>query len=250
MNRADKDIIRVFSDHEALSRAAADLFNQRAQAAVRDRGCFCVALAGGTTPRRTYELLALPPFHEEVPWPEVHVFWGDERCVPPQDPQSNERMARKALLDRVPLLEEQIHPIRCAGEPAGVARNYEKLLREYFGEKGPSFDLVFLGLGENGHTASLFPGEPVLREKERWAAEVFPGAEGLRRVTLTAPLLNRAREVAFLVSGKEKAQVLLEVLEGPEDPERLPAQLIRPEPGRLHWFVDREANRLAGLVEV
>jgi 6-phosphogluconolactonase len=249
MSRGGKDIIRVFPDYEALSRGAAALFAETAKVAVRERGRFGVALAGGNTPRRTYELLALPPFRDEVPWPGVHVFWGDERCVPPENPQSNERMVRESLLEKVPVPEEQTHPIRCTGKPAEAAAVYEKLLRSYFEVTGPAFDLVLLGLGENGHTASLFPGEPVLHEMKRWAAEVFPGGEGLHRVTLTAPLLNRAREVVFLVSGKEKAQVLREVMLGPKDPVKLPAQLIRPEPGLLHWLVDREANVAAGLVE-
>lgn len=238
-------MIEVYEDPEALSRAAADLFAREALEAVRTRGRFSVALSGGTTPKRVYELLAAPPHASGVLWSSTHVFWGDERCVPEDDPRSNARMARTALLDRVPIPPGNIHPIACGGAPADAALGYEEELRGFFGTPLPRFDLVLLGLGENGHTASLFPGTDVLAERERWAREVFVAEQGLFRVTLTVPVINNAATAAFVVSGEGKAQVLREVLEGTVYPFRLPARLIKPLQGRLVWMVDRAAA--AGL---
>ena len=238
-------LIRVFPDLESLSRAAAAWFVRQAKEAAAARGRFSVALSGGGTPRRTYELLAAPPYRDEVDWPRVHVFWGDERCVLPDDPRSNARMAREAWLDRVPIPRSQIYPMDCAQAPEGAARRYETLLREFFGGGPPRLDLVFLGLGADGHTASLFPQTPVLKERERWVAAVQLTEPEPYRVSLTAPLLNQAAAVAFLVAGPSKAGVLKEVLHGPYEPDRLPAQLIRPESGELLWLVDEAAA--AGL---
>lgn len=237
-------MIWVYADLESLSRAAAGFFVQQARQAVQAHGRFSVAISGGHTPQHTYELLAQQPFRDRVPWAQAHVFWGDERCVPPDDPRSNERMARRALLDHVPIPPAQIHPIPCTQAPRQAAEEYEALLRDFFAGRPPSFDLALLGLGENGHTASLFPGTPVLEERERWVAEVHVAEQDVYRVTLTAPLINQAAVVAFLVAGAAKAQVLHEVLEGPSDPHRLPAQLIQPTSGELHWLVDQEASSL------
>lgn len=237
-------MIRVFPDLAAASRAAAELFAAEACRAVAAHGRFTVLLAGGETPRSAYEILAEPPLREQVPWEAVHVFWGDERCVPDDDPRSNARMARIALLDHVPVPAEQIHPIRCDRSPREGAAAYEELLRAFFAGGPPRFDLVFLGLGGNGHTASLFPGTPVLDERKRWSGEVYVAEDRLHRVTLTAPVINRAALVAFLVTGEGKAAVLKEVLEGSADPHRLPARLISPGDGELLWLVDRAAARL------
>jgi len=234
-------MIRVYPDLESLSRAAAALLVTQANLAVAARGRFSVALSGGATPRRTYELLAAPPPVDQAPWDRVHVFWGDERCVPPDDPRSNACMAREAWLDRAPIPGHQIHPINCAQDPAAAARGYEAQLREFFAGQPPRLDLVLLGLGHDGHTASLFPGTKVLAETRRWAAAVYVADQNLCRVTLTAPLINQAAMVAFLVAGGAKAEVLREVLHGPRDPARLPAQLIRPQNGELLWLLDLDA---------
>jgi 6-phosphogluconolactonase len=234
-------MIRIFADHETLSRAAATLVVSQAKIAVAQRGRFSVALAGGNTPRRAYELLAGPPFADAAPWDRMHIFWGDERCVPPDDPRNNARMAKEAWLDRVPIPPGQIHPLDCADSPAEAAWNYEVTLREYFAGRPPRLDLVLLGLGDNGHTASLFPGSPVLAEAQHWAAAVFVAEPDLYRVTLTAPFINQAAMVAFLVSGKEKALAIRDVIYGRRDPGRLPAQLIAPPDGELLWLVDRDA---------
>jgi 6-phosphogluconolactonase len=234
-------LIRVYPDLESLSKAAAALFVREAGSAISARGRFSVALSGGGTPGRTYELLAGAPYREQVDWAGVHVFWGDERCVPWDDPRNNARAAYLALLSRVPLPGDQIHPLDCTGNPEAGARRYEALLREFFGGGPPRLDLVFLGLGENGHTASLFPHTPVLKEQERWAAAVYVAEQDIYRVTLTAPLLNQAARLVFLVAGAAKAGVLQEVRQGAPDPERLPAQLIGPVSGELLWLVDQAA---------
>jgi 6-phosphogluconolactonase len=234
-------MIKVYPDLESLSQAAASLVVEQASQAVAARGRFCVALSGGRTPRRTYELLAGPPFKEQAPWYGMHIFWGDERCVPLDDPRSNARMAKEAWLDHVPIPESQIHPMHCAGAPAEAARQYEAHLRQFFAGRPSSLDLVLLGLGDNGHTASLFPGTPVLKETERWASEVYVAEQDLYRVTLTAPFINRAALVTFLLAGEAKAEILWEILHGPQDPERLPARLIQPQSGELLWLTDLKA---------
>jgi len=234
-------IIQTYPDLESLSRAAAELFASQAEDAVKIRGRFSVALSGGGTPSRTYEILAQPPFREQVPWQRTHIFWGDERCVPPDDPRSNARMARQALLDHVPLPQDQVYPISCSPSPAAGARDYETLLRKFCAGTPPGLDLVFLGLGEDGHTASLFPYNDALEERQRWTAAVYVPPQGLHRVTFTAAFINQARVVAFLVAGAAKAGALREVMQQPRDPRRLPAQLINPEASELFWLVDREA---------
>ena len=234
-------MIEVYPDLESLSRAAAALLVGQANQAVAARGRFAVALSGGGTPRRTYELLAAPPLADQAPWDRMHVFWGDERCVPLDDPRSNARLAREAWLDHVPLPPDQIHPLACAPGPAAAAREYAAELRRFFAGGPPRLDLVLLGLGDNGHTASLFPHTPVLEEHKRWAAAVYVADQNLYRVTLTAPCINRAAVVAFLVAGRGKAAILREVLHGPRDPRRLPAQLIEPQNGELRWLLDLEA---------
>ena len=237
-------MIRICDDQEALSHATAELFTAEARQAVNDRGRFSVALSGGDTPRRTYQLLAQEPFRDLVPWQNTHIFWGDERCVPANDLRSNARMTHQALLDHVPVPQHQVHPMICNGSPQEAAANYEALLRVFFATGPPRFDLLLLGLGENGHTASLFPRTSVLKEQQRWVGEVFVAEEGLHRLTLTAAAINQAARVVFLVSGSAKALILRKVLKDAQDPHSIPAQLIKPVDGGLLWLVDRDAARL------
>ena len=187
------DLIRIFDDPEALSRGAAEFFVDAARDAVAARGRFSVALSGGSTPRRTYEMLARPTFRDRVDWARTHVFWGDERCVDPDDPRSNARLAHEALLRHVPVPAGQVHPMDCLPDPREAARRYEALLQNFFAGGEPRFDLILLGLGENGHTASLFPGAPVLTEAARWVAEVYVAEQDLHRLTLTAALHQSGR---------------------------------------------------------
>jgi 6-phosphogluconolactonase len=237
-------MVTVYENKEALSLAAAGLFADEARRAVEARGRFDLLLSGGETPRRMYRLLSGEPLRGKVPWQGVQFFWGDERFVPHDDPRSNLAMAREALLDRVPLSEEQVHPVPYLRSAEQSALAYERMLHDYFKGAPPRFDMVLLGLGENGHTASLFPGTPVLKEQERWVREVYVQEQDSYWVTLTPPVLNQAGLIAFLVAGSAKAAVLREVVKGEADPERLPAQLIKPVQGRLLWLIDRDAAAL------
>jgi 6-phosphogluconolactonase len=243
-------MIRIFNDLEGVSQAAAVMFADLADEAIATRGHFSVVLSGGSTPRRLYEILADAPFCDQIQWQAVHVFWGDERCVPVDDPRSNVLMARKILLDRVPVQANHIHPILGDLPAALAAVRYETELRNFFEGQPPVFDLILLGLGDNAHTASLFPHTPVLDEKERWVKEIYVAEQSMYRVTLTAPLINHAKEVIFLVSGADKASALQDVLESAYQPHKLPAQLIRPNGAHPIWLVDRAAgHKLAEPVE-
>lgn len=232
--------IVVFDDPEKLARAAAEKFVELARESIRDHGRFSVALAGGSTPARVYELLG-SEFKDQIDWSRVHLFFGDERPVPPDHPDSNYRMAYEKLISRVPIPAENVH--RMIGEaPEESARAYEEELRRHFsGEAWPRSDLIYLGLGDDGHTASLFPGTAGLKEDNAWVVSNWVDKLKTHRITLTPPVLNRSAHVVFLITGKNKADPLREVLEGSFDPERLPAQLINPEEGTLEWFVDRDA---------
>jgi 6-phosphogluconolactonase len=236
--------VRRFDDREELSRAVAELFATTAERAIASRGRFSALLSGGETPRRAYEILGNEPLRSRVPWQGVHLFWGDERFVPATHPASNTLMVRTALLDRVPLPEVQIHPIICDDDPERAAGRYEALLRSHFPDGVARFDLALLGLGEDGHTASLFPGSPSLDERLRWVTATRREGEEFMRVTLTPPPLNQADLALFLVSGAGKADVVWRVLEGPFTPRLLPAQLIRPSHGKVAWMVDRGAAAL------
>ena len=228
---------------EALSKAAADLFVQAARSSVEARGRFVVALSGGHSPERTYQLLASVPYRDQVAWDKTYVFWGDERCVPRDDPRNNARTAFAMLLNHVPIPRGHIHPIPSEELPSEAADRYETTLRNFFRTQPPRFDLIFLGLGEDGHTASLFPNTTILEEWDRWAKEVYLTDQNMYRVSLTAPTINQAATIAFLVCGSNKSRVLREVLSGPGRPQELPAQLIGPIAGDLLWLVDDEAAR-------
>lgn len=236
--RAD---VAVLPDAGALAEAAAGQFVTAAGEAIHARGEFVVALAGGSTPRRTYERLATEPFVSRVSWSRVQVLWSDERCVTPDQAESNYRMARETLLDHVPVPAASVHRIHGEDDPAAAAGLYEATLRALFKSPGARMDLVLLGLGGDGHTASLFPGSPAVREQTRWVmAERAPTAPQWR-ITLTPAAINAAAEVLFLVSGAAKAGVVRRVLAGPRRPEELPAQAIAPSNGRVRWCVDAAA---------
>lgn len=233
-----------------LSQRAAELFVQTAQEAVSTDGRFTVVLCGGRTPQSLYGRLAEPPFRQRIPWTNVVVFWGDERCVPPDHPESNYRMASEILLSKVPIPASHIY--RMAGErqpPEAAARQYEETLHTVFmlsPGTWPRFDLALLGLGEDGHTASLFPHTDVLNEQARLVAAPFIPQLNAYRLTLTVPVLNAAHHAVFLVSGQSKAAVLKEILQGPPQPDHLPAQRIHPNPGDLLWLIDQAAGGRAG----
>jgi len=219
-------------------------FINSAQAAITLQGRFSVVLAGGNTPKRVYELLASERYRSRTGWASVHIFFGDERCVPPDHPDSNYRMIKESLLSHVPIPAVHVHRMRGEDDPALSARLYEEGLRAFFEDAAwPRFDLILLGMGEDGHTASLFPGTAALREKKAWVVANWVEQLKAFRLTLTVPAICYAAHIVFLVTGEAKARRLHEVLNGPRNPERLPAQLIQPVDGLLEWLVDRAAAR-------
>ncbi|HSN76505.1 MAG TPA: 6-phosphogluconolactonase, partial [Anaerolineae bacterium] len=239
--------LTIYLDKEAFIAGAAEFMVERAVEALAQRGRWTVALAGGGTPQPIYARLAEAGSAQRIDWSRVHVFFGDERCLPPDDPLSNYRMAREALLDFVPLPPDNVHRIRGEDDPALAALAYEQTIQRLFRTMAPpAFDLICLGMGDNGHTASLFPGTAALREQARWVVPQYVEVMQTWRVTMTAPLLNAARHAAFFVEGAGKADMLQRVLHGPYDPDVLPAQMIQPTGGQLHWLVDAAtAGRLA-----
>lgn len=245
--------VRILADPQALHRAAAEEFVSRAKRAVQSQGRFAVALSGGSTPSGLYALLASDQtLRREAPWESMHFFWGDERHVPPDHPDSNYRTACEVLLAKVPVPAANVHRIPAENPNVDeVAQAYEDAMRAFFRlSEGqfPRFDLVLLGLGADGHTASLFPGTEALHEKQRLAVASRVASLTANRITLTAPVFNNAACVAFLVSGADKATSLKRVLAGRQAPEQLPAQLIRPADGELLWLVDEAAASLLNAV--
>lgn len=232
----------VCKDPEAVAASVAVEFERQAHEAVDERGRFAVALAGGSTPRRAYQILSAPQFARNLPWGRIHFFFGDERCVAPDHPESNFRMAREALLSRVPVPARNVHPMRCEADPAAGARAYEEELRAFFGDSDwPRFDLVMLGMGEDGHTASLFPDSPALAERRAWVVASRNDKLNSTRLTLTLPVINHARLLLVTVTGAAKRMRLKEVLATEPGAGPLPAQLLRPVGGRLEWFLDEAA---------
>ena len=234
--------IRIFKDLEKLSRDAADLFVEQATNAIAERGHFLVALNGGNTPARLLQLLATD-FREKVDWGKVHVFWGDERCVPPDDPGSCYGQARDLLLSHVPISDLNIHRINGELGPAEASKEYSLTLRDFASppHEFPRFDLVFLGMGEDGHTASLFPGSPVEVTESTMPVTAHYQDRPANRVTLTPIVFNNARVVAFMATGEKKAVTLADVLGDRYNPELYPAQRISPKDGDLTWLVDEDA---------
>jgi 6-phosphogluconolactonase len=236
--------ILVGSDVEETARIAAGQFAALARKVAAERGVFNAALSGGSTPRLLFQLLAAEPFAGLLPWDEIHFFWGDERNVPPSDPESNYSMARELLLSHVPVPPAHIHRIPTGdGTAIEAADLYERILREKLpAEHGlPRLDYVLLGLGANGHTASLFPKRSTLHERQRIVIADHVDEVNSWRVTLTAPVLNNAAQVTFLVIGEDKASVVEQVIDGPRNPEATPAQLIAPAHGTLTWILDSAA---------
>lgn len=236
-----KPTVRIFKDAVELSRAAADLFVTLAVQSIRERGRFLVALSGGSTPMALYRLLAREP----IDWTRIHVFWGDERLVPPEDAENSYGQAREALLKHIPIPTENIHRVASELDPVAAARDYASILREFAAPPldWPRFDLVLLGLGEDGHTASLFPGSPVDATEPVIAVTAQYQGRPARRVTLTPPVFNAARQVIFLVTGANKAVTLKGVFSDYNSSEQIPAKRIQPADGQVTWLVDKAAGK-------
>jgi 6-phosphogluconolactonase len=236
--------LRRLTTPQDLFQAAAEELLRIATDAVAKRGRFTIALSGGSTPKNLYTLIAANA-SATLPWAQMFFFWGDERHVPPEDADSNYRMAKEALLSKVPIAPGNVFPVPAEIEDAAAAADaYEQTVRKFFGlapGEFPRFDLILLGMGPDGHTASLFPETAALQEKSRLVVANWVEKLKASRITFTLPVLNAARCVAFLVSGEDKAAVLHEVLEGSAPPEKYPSKLVKPTNGKLIWFVDRAA---------
>lgn len=233
---------KIYENVDELCTKTAEWFAAESAKAISARGRFLVALSGGSTPKRLFAELAKDEWKSQIEWSKIFFFWGDERFVAPEDELSNQKMTRKALLDHVPVPEKNIFPIPFLATPQQSADKYEETLKQIF-SVWPVFDVVFLGLGADGHTASLFPQSPALLEKTRWAAPSKPIDQEVERVTLTYPVLNRGRIVCFLVTGSEKAVMVKNILQGGPEP-AFPAKGIKPESGNLIWVLDRPAAEL------
>ncbi len=237
-----KPEIRIFNDLEDLSRAAAILFIEQAEQAIAERNRFLVALNGGSTPTRLFQLLATDE-HEKADWSKVHIFWGDERCVPPDDSGSSYGQARDILLSHVFIPDVNIHRIQGELGPVEASKDYSLTLNGFASPpfEWPRFDLVYLGMGEDGHTASLFPGSPVDVPEPTMPVTAYYQDRPANRVTLTPIVFNSARMVVFMATGEKKAKPLAEVLSDRYNPAQYPAQRINPNDGRLMWLVDKTA---------
>jgi 6-phosphogluconolactonase len=260
--------LHVYKDGEALSEAVARWIADRTLETLKKKDRFTIALSGGSTPQRLHKILAASPYKEQIDWSKLHIFWGDERAVPFEDSRNNAKMAYDTLLNFVPVPASQIHVMRTDIAPEQSAAEYEKILHQYFdapppgggdlspsadtgagdssasGDSHYSFDLVLLGMGDDGHTLSLFPGTEVVHEEKAWATAFFLKAQDMYRITLTKSIVNHSACVAFLTTGAGKAHALKEVLKGTYNPDLYPSQEIKPT-GELHWFVDEAAA--AGL---
>lgn len=232
----------IFDGPEELFRTAARVLLELCLGEIARKGYFTVVLSGGSTPLGLYSLLASAEFRERVAWKDIHFFWGDERCAPPDDELSNYGAAMREMFSKVDVPEGNIHRMRGEAPPSEAALEYEREIKDFFRERGaaaPSFDMVFLGLGEDGHTLSLFPGSGALTERERLVVESLAGDDGPVRLTMTLPLVNTAGVCAFLVSGKGKSRILRAVME--DESVRYPAGMVAPRSGNLVWFVDKGA---------
>lgn len=236
--------VHIHSTPDETLHSMARYFVAAAQRAVASRDQFVVVLSGGNSPKKLYELLASPAYRGQIAWEKTFFFFGDERYVPHTDPESNYLMAKTAFLDALSIPAAQVFAFDTTLEPIEAAQQYTQVIEHFFAPANPRFDLVLMGLGDDAHTASLFPGTPILQETAAIAKEVFVEEKQVYRLTMTAPLLNEGRAFAFLVHGKDKADAVQHVLSDERNVQKFPAQLIAPISGELHWFLDQEAAAL------
>ncbi|ULQ51558.1 6-phosphogluconolactonase [Flavihumibacter fluvii] len=238
-------IIHIEPNTEAVAQTAAAFIANRISSVLKYQDRFTIALSGGSTPKRLHEILAKSPYKESIDWNRIHIFWGDERYVPLDDERNNARMAYDTLLNHVVVPEDQVHIMRTdSPDPREAALQYESILHRYFDNSDHSFDLLLLGMGDDGHTLSLFPGTEIVHETKRWCAAFFLQQQDMFRVTITKTIANKSACILFLTTGKAKAPALKQVLQGPVNINLYPAQTIQPEAGELHWIIDSAA---AGL---
>ena len=237
-------MLHVFDTPEVLLPALADFVADKAKTSMKRHGRFDFVLSGGGSPKKLFELLATSRYKESIDWARVYFFFGDERYVPLDHQDSNFRMAKEALFAPLNISQKNIFPINTSLSPAAAAQDYEHVIRNHFNGEACQFDLILLGLGDNSHTASLFPNTSILSEKKALIKEIFVEEVNMYRITFTAPLINAAHTIAFLVYGGGKAEAVRHILKDPEDIPNYPAQLIRPSHGELHWFLDEPAANL------
>jgi len=235
--------LHILDNTEMLSYKFAEWITDLIADTLKNQEFFSLVLSGGETPRLLYQKLASEEFKNKIDWKRIHVFWGDERAVPFDDPRNNAKMAFEVLLNYIDIPASHIHIMRTDLPPNFAAEEYEKLLQTFFHSTHHSFDLVLLGMGEDGHTLSLFPGSPIIEEHTRWVNAVFNEQQEMYRITLMPLIVNKSKDIAFMVAGNKKAETVKQVLEGERRPEKLPAQAIVPVEGELHWFLDKEAAK-------
>ena len=236
--------IEIYKDSDHLARELAEWITSLIEETLRRKEKFSLVLSGGSTPKKLHLLLAASPFRERIDWKKIYIFWGDERAVPFEDERNNARMAFDTLLKKVDIPGEQINIIDTSLSPDAAAMQYEEILNEYFGTDilpAKTFDLVLLGMGDNGHTLSLFPGTAVIHEENAWVTGYFLQAQDMSRITLTKQIVNHADHIVFMISGSEKAHALHQVIEGERNPDLYPSQVIIPTQGELHFFIDEAA---------
>ena len=241
--------LHILKDSKEFSHSIAEWIIKHINDTLKKQDRFTWVLSGGNTPKALYELLTLAHYKNKIDWSKLHLFWGDERAVPFEDERNNAKMVYDTLLNHVNVPASQIHVMRTDISPEKSAAEYEKILREYFphttyNADHNTFDLVLLGMGDDGHTLSLFPGTEVIHEEKAWAKAYFLQAQDMYRITLTKHIVNQSARIAFLTTGKNKAHALKEVLEGEYNPDLYPSQVIDPVNGELHWFTDEEATSL------
>jgi 6-phosphogluconolactonase len=238
----DNPELHIADNIESLFTATSEFILKTSEEAIRERGRFIVALSGGNSPKGLYTMLASGKFRERITWNRIFFFFSDERFVPADDPQSNFRMTKETLFDPLGIPEHRIFPVNTQINPSASARVYEEAIRKQFGN-GCKFDLILLGLGDDAHTASLFPHAEILNEKRSLVKAFFAKEMNQYRITFTASLINRAAVIAFMTYGQSKANAVYHSLRGPLDPQEYPAQLIRSKPAKVHWFLDTEAAK-------
>ena len=231
----------IKKDSDELSRDFAVWVTDYINKKLQQQTCFTIVLSGGNTPKKLYRLLSSDKFKHKIDWRKLHFFWGDERYVPFTDEKNNAKMAFDSLLGNVPVVKENIYIIRTDIKPEVSTTEYEKILHQYFPDKNKTFDLVLLGMGDNAHTLSLFPGYEIVQEKEKWVSFFYLEEQKMARITLTAPVVNAAECVVFLVSGSDKAAAVQHVLAGEHNPSLYPAQAIQPYSGKIYWWIDEAA---------
>ena len=233
--------LHIYKNKAELSEAMASWMCEVIENTLKEQENFTLVLSGGSTPQLLYETLASDAYKDKINWSRIHVFWGDERAVPYADERNNARMAHELLLDKVDIPANHVHIMRTDIEPNFATDAYRKMLHDFFDNTSTTFDLVLLGMGDDGHTLSLFPGSPIIEEHDHWVNTVYNTDQAMYRITLMPKIINRSAKIAFMAEGEKKAKMLQLVLQGSYEPTKYPAQIIKPIDGELHWFVDEAA---------